>query len=250
MRTSTTRHLCSPRLCRGFFMRYRCSTSTHQRLQPFVGPTAAPPRVCPFADSQLQCQMMGDDSISIWIKQLKAGEAEAAQRLWERYCHRLIGLARKKLQDSPRQVKDEEDVVQSAFMSFCARAQAGLFPDLRDRDNLWPLLALITARKATNQRLHERRAKRGGGRVAATAEALEFAEVIADEPSPEEAAIFFSELERILELLDPTCGRILLWKLEERTNAEIAQQLDCSERSVERKLRLIRCELGDELSSP
>src|SRR5882724_6263950 len=100
--------------------------------------------------------MTDDGSISIWITQLKEGDAQAAQRLWDRYCNRLIGLASKKLQDSPRRAKDEEDVVQSAFKSFCLRAQAGLFPDLRDRDSLWPLLVIITARKAANQRKHER----------------------------------------------------------------------------------------------
>src|SRR5262245_13663312 len=109
--------------------------------------------------------MSDDGSISVWIGQLKQGDADAAQRLWERYYHRLVGLARKKLQDSPKRAKDEEDVVQSAFKSFCLRAKEGLFPDLRDRDNLWPLLVLITARKAANQRMHERRGKRGGGRV-------------------------------------------------------------------------------------
>jgi RNA polymerase sigma factor (sigma-70 family) len=191
-------------------------------------------------------------SVSAWITQLKQGDAEAAQRLWERYYRRLVGLARKKLQDSPRRASDEEDAVQSAFASFCTRAQQGKFPNLRDRENLWPLLAVITARKAANQRAHERRAKRGGGDRAADLPAAldgsEFAELIAREPSPEDAAIFFSELERILHALDPTCGRILLWKLEERTNAEIAKQLECSERSVERKVRLIRCELSDEPS--
>jgi RNA polymerase sigma factor (sigma-70 family) len=191
------------------------------------------------------------NSISLWINRLKLGEAEAAQKLWERYYHRLLGLARKKLQDAPRRAKDEEDVVQSAFKSFCLRAQAGQFPDLRDRDNLWPLLAVITARKAANQRLHERRAKRGGGRVQVqssehtTEEVSVFAEVIADEPSPEEAAIFYAELEKFMDSLeDPSHRVILLWKLEDRTNLEIARHLDCSLSAVERKLRLIRSQLS------
>ena len=43
----------------------------------------------------------------------------------------------------------------------------GRFPQLRDRNNLWGLLVLITARKAVNLAKHERRQKRGGGRAAA-----------------------------------------------------------------------------------
>jgi RNA polymerase sigma factor (sigma-70 family) len=200
--------------------------------------------------------MTVDGSISVWIRKLKQGESEAAERLWERYYCRLVGLARKKLLDSPRRVTDEEDVVQSAFTSFCLRAQAGQFPDLRDRDNLWPLLVLLTARKAANQRKHERRAKRGGGRVRNEAaqnpdnDASEFAQIIAAEPSPDDVLIFCSELERFMDSLgDPTHRLILFWKLEERTNTEIAHHLDCSLSAVERKLRLIRQRLSSEFSA-
>jgi RNA polymerase sigma factor (sigma-70 family) len=192
--------------------------------------------------------MTEHDSISLWIKQLKAGDAEAAQHLWQRYYRRLMGLARKKLGDAPRGVKDEDDVVQSAFKSFCLRAQAGQFPDLRDRDNLWPLLVLITARKAVNQRVHEARAKRGGGRVSnqpppddSDSVGGDFLQAISDEPSPDEAAVFLAEFEGLMDSLDdPTQRVIVLWKLEERTNQEIARHLDCSLSAVERKLRQIR----------
>lgn len=197
--------------------------------------------------------MSDDGMVSLWIQQLKEGDAEAAEQLWHRYYNRLVGLARKKLQDTPRRAKDEEDVVQSAFLSFCTRAKEGRFPDLRDRDNLWPLLVLITARKASNQRKHERRAKRGGGRVRGehtSEEGNEFAEVIGDEPSPEEAAIFFAELESFMDSLeDPAQRVILLWKLEDRTNPEIARHLDCSLSAVERKLRLIRDKLSKAATS-
>jgi RNA polymerase sigma factor (sigma-70 family) len=186
-------------------------------------------------------------SISLWIQQLKEHDAAAAQQLWQRYYHSLVRLARKKLGDSPRRAHDEEDVVQSAFTSFCLRAQAGQFPDLRDRDSLWPLLVFITARKASNQRVREGRAKRGGGKVRTSAQAEDddeadwFANFIADEPSPEDAVIFYTELERYMDSLeDPAERLILFWKLEERTNAEIARHLDCSLSKVERKLRLLR----------
>jgi RNA polymerase sigma factor (sigma-70 family) len=190
-------------------------------------------------------------SISLWIRKLKEGDAQAAQGLWKRYYRRLVGLARMKLHDSPRAVTDEEDVVQNAFTSFVLRAQKGLFPDLRDRENLWPLLVLITARKATNQRKHEKRVKRGAGRVRNEAvddsEGAEFAQVIADEPSPEEAVAFFDELEKFMDALeDPSQRLILLWKLQDRTNPEMARHLNCSLSAVERKLRAIRKRLSEE----
>jgi DNA-directed RNA polymerase specialized sigma24 family protein len=122
---------------------------------------------------------------------LKGGDAVAAQPLWERYYHRLVGLARKKLGDLPRRATDEEDVVQSAFKSFFQRAGDGHFPKLSDRDDLWRLLVVIIARKALNQRAHVRRAKRGSGKVQDQA-AIEdpdqsqqgLAQVIGTEPTP------------------------------------------------------------------
>jgi len=35
-------------------------------------------------------------SVSRWLEQLKGGQPEALQPLWERYFHRLVGLARTK----------------------------------------------------------------------------------------------------------------------------------------------------------
>jgi hypothetical protein len=60
-------------------------------------------------------------SVTRWIDDLKAGNAAAAQPLWERYFTRLVQLARAKLRatrhGSP--VEDEEDAALSAFNSFC-----------------------------------------------------------------------------------------------------------------------------------
>jgi DNA-directed RNA polymerase specialized sigma24 family protein len=56
------------------------------------------------------------------------------------------------------------------------------------------------------------------------------------------------QIERVMELLeDPTHRVIALWKLEGRTNPEIASHLDCSLSAVERKLRLIRHRVEAEL---
>jgi RNA polymerase sigma factor (sigma-70 family) len=74
-------------------------------------------------------------------------------------------------------------------------------------------------------------------------------DVLADQPSVEDAAIFVSQLEQFMDSLDDPSDRlILLWKLEERTNPEIARHLDCSLSAVERRLRSIRRRLGKDLS--
>src|SRR4051794_13576491 len=104
-------------------------------------------------------------SISLCIAALKAGDANAAQRIWERYFHRLIGLARVRLRAASGAACDAEDVALSAMDSFFRRTGRGRFPRLDDRDDIWQLLIVLTVRKAANVAKHARRLRRGGGRV-------------------------------------------------------------------------------------
>src|SRR5262245_56084849 len=193
--------------------------------------------------------MPSGESVTHWIHQLKGGDTDAAQKLWERYFARLVGLARKKLQGSRRRVEDEEDVALSAFASFCRGAQAGRFPQLADRDNLWPLLVVITARKAIDLVNRECRLKRGGGKVESESAlpgegdssppGLE--QVVGDEPTPDFAAQVAEQCQRLLDQLgDDELRSIAVWKMEGFTNAEIAVKLDRAVVGVERRLRLIR----------
>ena len=190
-------------------------------------------------------------SVTTWVEQLRAGNRDAAQQLWERYFPRLVGLARKKLQGLPRRAADEEDVALSAFDSFCRGAEQGRFPQLGDRDNLWELLVLITARKAIDLRHHETRQKRGGGKVGGES-ALEdrpgrddggvaIEQVVGAEPTPALAVQVADEFGRLLEML-PTeeLRAVAVMKLESYTNTEIADRLGCALVTVERRLRLIR----------
>src|SRR5262245_24152666 len=109
--------------------------------------------------------MSSEGSVTRWVTALKGGDLAAAQPLWERYYRRLVALARQRLQSARRRVADEEDVVQSAFHSFFEGVARGRFPQLGDRDNLWRLLVVITARKALDQIAHQHGIRRGGGTV-------------------------------------------------------------------------------------
>jgi RNA polymerase sigma factor (sigma-70 family) len=183
--------------------------------------------------------MSADGSITRWIGQLRAGEPAAAQPLWERYFRHLVKLARRKLLDARPQIADEEDVALSAFDSFCRGLARGRFPDLHDRDNLWKLLVVLTARKACHLLRDEERLKRGGSQKASTTEDLE--QVVAQEPDPKFAAELAENCQCLLDVLgDAELRRIALSKMEGYTTQEIAGQLNCAPRTVERKLRLIR----------
>jgi DNA-directed RNA polymerase specialized sigma24 family protein len=195
--------------------------------------------------------MAPDDSVTQWLAQLQGGDPAAAQRLWERYFRRLVGLARHKFQGRPRRAADEEDVALSAFDSFCRGAEAGRFPRLADRDNLWKLLVTITDRKASQQVLHEGRQKRGGkavlgesalvGPTGAAAGAAGLEQFLDREPTPEFAAQVAEEWHRLLDRLpNAELRSVAQWKMEGYTNEEIAAKLGCARRSVERRLRVIR----------
>src|SRR5438270_8756823 len=141
--------------------------------------------------------MSSDGSVTRWLAVLKAGDPAAAQPLWERYHRQLVALARRKLAGSRRRSADEEDVVQNAFHSFFRGVAGGRFPQLHDRDNLWRLLVVITARKALDQLAREHRLRRGGGtapdqrRISPGEPPWDEAaveQVVGDEPTPEFAA--------------------------------------------------------------
>ena len=192
-----------------------------------------------------------DTSVTQWIDRLKAGDPDAAQKLWERYFRRLVGLARKKLRAAPRRAADEEDVALSAFDSFCRGAGQDRFPQLHDRLDLWQLLVVLTARKAIDLAQHERRHKRGGGAVLdeaalagpadSSAQGAALEQFAAPQPTPAFAAQVAEECRRLLGRLDsPELRSVALLKVEGHDNEEIAAQLGCGLRTVERRLRLIR----------
>ncbi len=188
------------------------------------------------------------ESVTFWLERLKSGDRDAVPQLWERYFPRLIRLARRRLQGSPRRAADEEDVVLSAFNSFCQRVEEGRFPQLEDRTDLWRLLAVITSRKALKQAEANRRVKRGGGQVRGESVFMGAADEqagihgVADEqPTPEFAVQMAEEIRRLLDRLDdPKLCEMALLKLEGYSNEEIAERLQCALRTVERRLRGIR----------
>lgn len=183
-------------------------------------------------------------SITEVFERLRTGDADAAARLWDRFFPRLQGLARRTLAGRPQRGADADDAVQSAFASFFLRVRAGAFPADLDRNDLWKLLAVITQRKSLQQNRREQAAKRGAGRVLGEG----------DVPQPDGAgpfgldglpgnvpcADFDLACAELLDLLEEEERTIALLRLLGHRNRDIARQLVCTERKVERKLHLIR----------
>ena len=197
-------------------------------------------------------------SVTHWIAELQAGNVDSAQKLWQRYYEQLIRLARRKLGGMPRRLADEDDVVACAFNNFFESARQGKYPNLKDRDDLWKLLVTIADRKAADQVKHEMRLKRGGGNVKGesaftnpeSSDLGGIQQISGHSPTPEFAAVMVEQFELLIaKLEDHSLQQIAMLKLEGHTNDEIAQRINKTTRSVERKLNRIRLEWDEKRST-
>ncbi len=190
--------------------------------------------------------MNAEQTVTMWIAQLRDGDELAAQRLWEQYFGRMVRLARRRLETSRRAAADEEDVALSAFKSFCLGVQNGRFPQLSDRDSLWPLLVAITANKSVDLIRHENRQKRRADKPAdgAVQEPASLSQILSREPTPDLAGEFAELFERLMRKLDaaddPDLKLIAIRRMQGDSAAEIAGDLGCVKRTIERKVTLIR----------
>ena len=194
--------------------------------------------------------MSSPSPVGIWVSQLKDGDPQAAQQLWNTYFFRMVKLARCKLHGAAAGMADEEDVALSAFKSFCRGTRDGRFTELQDHEDPWPLLLALTTHKAIDLLRYERRVKRGGpdkkhsppaGLEEAPGTDIDMSQLIGKEPDPQAAVQAAEECQEILDRIsDAILRAIALWKMEGFTTEEIASKLDCTTRTVERKLQLIR----------
>jgi DNA-directed RNA polymerase specialized sigma24 family protein len=185
-----------------------------------------------------------DESPTQWVERLRCGHDEAAQKLWQEYFQQLVRLARMRMQTTARRAADEEDVALSAFHSFCRGIENGRYPQIANRDDLWRLLVTITLNKVFHAVRDAGRQKRGGGWKLvdlADKDGVLLEELVGREPTPEFAAQIAEQVEHLLgRLNDQTLFRIAVWKMEGYTQGEIAERLNVAERTIERKVRLIR----------
>ena len=201
--------------------------------------------------------MTNEGSVTRWIAELEFGRVDEAQEeLWKRYFRRLVGLANLKLGETPRAAADEEDVATAALKSFFDGVADGRFPRLHNRDDLWPLLAKITAYKALDQQRYLLAEKRGGGRVRGDSAIRDPSDslvgwpvaLVDEELRPDFLVAISEQCDRLLALLpDDQLREIARRRLEGYTNAEIAKELGVIERTVERRLSLIRSLWSEEV---
>ena len=188
--------------------------------------------------------MSSEHSVTDWLTRLKEGDSQAASAIWRRYSQQMIRVARDRMSGMPRRAYDEEDAAMSAFNLFTHRVQAGSFPQLGDRNDLWRLLFLLTTQRVAAWRRRESAYKRGGTRKSPASmnaeDELALLEVACKEPTPEFLAQAMENCERLLGQLEDRSRKIAVMKMEGYSNHDISVEIGVTERTVERKLQGIR----------
>ncbi len=188
---------------------------------------------------------MASESVTGWIDQLADGNNQAAEQLWQHICLRLEEFARRKLDVQTRRCYDEHDAANSAFHSLCRGLADGRI-EAENRDALWGLLAVITSRKISTQRRNQSRQKRGEGAVRGESGFAEFGNaginaVVGNQKTPDVLAEVSESCAQLFDSLpNEMMKKIVLLKFQGATNGEVASELKCTQRTVERKLERIR----------
>jgi RNA polymerase sigma-70 factor (ECF subfamily) len=187
--------------------------------------------------------MRDDSSFIDCMNRFRAGDAEAADRLFKRFARRLIGLARTRLKDALGCKEDPEEVVQSAYRSFFRRHARGEF-NMSCWEDLWGLLTRITLCKCWNRLdfYHaDRRDVRREVRLEEDAQTANRCRMLLDrEPTPLQAALLTETLEELLRGLDDDEHLILTLSLQGHGIEEISDRVGLAERTVKRVRQLAR----------
>ena len=207
-----------------------------------------------------------EGSVSKWVASVKTnGDQEAMRLLWKRYTHQLAEFICRRLRNASQRVADEEDVISQTFQACFDALKDGRYPQLIHRNEFWGLISRTAARKTQDQIAHETCEKRGGGRVRGDSAMIHdnrrtdgFDQLAGETPAPEADIVFAEEWERILETLaSKNLGppleelrQIIVYASRGCSNQEIAEKLQCSKPTVERRRRLIRTALKEGFKPP
>ncbi len=183
-----------------------------------------------------------DPEVSVvWLGHLAEGDPATVEQFWQRYGDSLQRIAERQIASWLKRRVDPEDVVQSACRTFFRRASAGDF-SLESKDELWRLLLTITLNKVRMQARFHTRNRRDLSREQALPEAASL------QPAQWDRSIENIELQDMLQAAfsedDGERQRVLQLWLESRTQAEIAAEIGCSERTVRRIQDKIRKDLA------
>ena len=170
-----------------------------------------------------------DNSFQHVMDRLHGGDDAAAAAVFNRFAHRLIGLARSRLDGLLRNKVEPEDVLQSVFRSFFLHHAETAY-DLGGWDSLWGLLTTLTVRKCGRKHRFFRQERRDLRReVSGPAEQSDASwaawEAQDLEPLPEQATILAETVEQLLTSHDERDRQIIVLYLQGHETVEVSSQV-------------------------
>jgi RNA polymerase sigma-70 factor (ECF subfamily) len=185
------------------------------------------------------------------VAEVKAGSESAARELFDRYCARLMQLARRRIGQRMTSRVDPEDVLQSTFRTFFKRLRNDEF-SFEEEDDPFKLLVRLTVRKTLRQITFHRAAKRNPELEAAQAGDVQdlLGQISADEPSPEAAVALLEEFEAFMGGLAPFDREVLGLRLQGYSTVEIAERVGSYDRKIRRILTRIETVAREQADPP
>jgi RNA polymerase sigma-70 factor (ECF subfamily) len=174
------------------------------------------------------------------VADLRAGNESAARELFDRYCERLMRLARRRIGQRMLARVDPEDVIQSAFRTFFVHVRNDEFT-FDGADDMFKLLVRLTVRKALRQIAYHRAAKRNPEKEAQSPDPDHdlMLELVSSGPTPDMEVALLNEFEEFVAKLPPLDRKVLEMRLQGYSSAEIAAAVGSYERKVRRVLEKI-----------
>lgn len=186
-------------------------------------------------------------SITAALHALEEMDAEAAQVLWDRYFERLCAFSEGRIYRRHRRLVSPDEIAADAFMALVYGVQQKKFEKVRNRDELWQMLTLIASRLIIQTHKYHGREKRGGGfkRLSgpnsSSATGRSTVDFLMEEITPDSIVELEELSQRLLQLLpSDQLRQIALRRMAGYSTSEIAAELDCTTRTIERKLAMIR----------
>lgn len=184
-----------------------------------------------------ECDNQSDDTL---LRQIRAGETDAATQLYARYAQRLLNLAERRTGQDLTQRIDPEDIVQSVFRTFFRRAAEGSY-QVPDGDTLWKLLMVIALNKIRSLADYHRAEKRDVRKTRSI-------RLIDTNLEPSDSLdILRLTIEDLTRDFPEAHQQMIHLRIEGFTITEISERVARSKRSTERVLQTFRVQLLDEL---
>ena len=176
------------------------------------------------------------------VMSLQRGDFVAAHQLHDLYAQRLLSAVRHRMNPALRRRMDPEDVLQSAFRSFFRVVGSKDWGARGRTEQVWSLLYAITLNKLNAKiRFH------AAGKRSVSREVYEV-DSIWDADTQQAEAIFVDELEYVMRENTPQHRQILELLLSGKSEADVAEIMKCSLRTVYRVLERVTGQLQSHLS--